>query len=215
MRSPLAVARPPESGRRSLGGGGPVGARAPRGGGVATASLAVLARPGGHRLGGDRPHRCRHRDRDEMPGATRGAISPGRTSRRYGCPAAGEGGTAEALWQCCASFVLVECSGRSTACWWSRSIAWRCSRSRRAPTRPSFSFNPAADATPAEPSEFAALLSGCSLGRRSACRPRTTGVRPGVQTKSSEGTWSQSWRRIRAGGGVWRLLLGELATAPP
>jgi hypothetical protein len=77
LRSPLAVARPPQPGRRSVGGRSPAGARVPPGGGVATASLAGLARSGGHRLGGDRPDRRRHSDRDKDQHLRRASCRPG------------------------------------------------------------------------------------------------------------------------------------------
>jgi hypothetical protein len=42
-----------------------------------------------------------------------GDTSPVCTNRRPGCPAAGDGGAAEARWQWYASFEFVECSGVS------------------------------------------------------------------------------------------------------
>ena len=55
LRSALAFARWSQSSRRPLGGRGAARARPSPGGGVAAAALAALARPGRHRLRGDRP----------------------------------------------------------------------------------------------------------------------------------------------------------------
>ena len=67
LRPPLAVAREAQRCGCSLGDRGAALAHGARGGGVAAAALAAVARPGGHRLPGNRadPNRVRHRDQDE------------------------------------------------------------------------------------------------------------------------------------------------------
>ena len=64
-RSALAFARESQSTRRRLGGRGAARARLPPGGGLEASALSAMARPGRHRLCGDRPHRRGDRDRDQ------------------------------------------------------------------------------------------------------------------------------------------------------
>ena len=63
LRSALAFAGWSQSSRRPIGGRGAARARPSRGGGVAASAFAAVARPGRHRLGGDRADGDRGRDR--------------------------------------------------------------------------------------------------------------------------------------------------------
>ena len=80
-----------------------------------------VAGPGRHRLGGDRAHRDRRRDRDEDQDVRRVVISLGCASRRRGCRGAGEDGHATAPSASCASSVRGASSVSRMTFWWSRS----------------------------------------------------------------------------------------------